>query len=334
MARPQFGRPTCVSNVAQTADREEWKAKSWFRIVSHLTTSSGQLDLRKQYPRSMNDRTRNATAYWHRPSTMAASNHPRHRAGHNKSAPFNKVDPQFAIEAHMAASTFPTSPMDSSCIPSLEFKCPQTPFNSPTLDLVALAQAGDDDAFAELYVQNKRRVFSICLHIVRDFSLAEDLTQDIFLQVHRKIASFRGDAGFTSWLHRLAVNTVLMHLRKHTLPVVSIDNLATTGDEMRSERCFGTRDLAQAGAVDRLAINHAVARLRPGYRTIFLLHDVQGFDHGEIASMLKCSRGSTKSKLHKARKVLRGDLASQSRSNVAGAGQPSERFADLSDSDA
>ena len=216
----------------------------------------------------------------------------------------------------MAASTIPISLMASSCIPSLEFKCFQAPSNSPAPDIVALAQAGDDDAFAKLYVQHKRRVFSICLRIVRDFSLAEDLTQDTFLQVRRKIASFRGDAVFTSWLHRLAVNTVLMHLRKRVLPVVSIDHLATTGDEMRSERCFGTRDLAQAGAVDRLAINHAVASLRPAYRSIFLLHDVHGFDHGEIASMLKCSRGSTKSRLHKARQVLRGALASQSKSNA------------------
>jgi RNA polymerase sigma-70 factor (ECF subfamily) len=181
--------------------------------------------------------------------------------------------------------------------------------------LVALAQAGNEDAFAELYTQHKRRVLSVCLRIVRDYSLAEDLTQEVFLQVHRKIDSFRGDAVFTSWLHRLAVNTVLMHLRKRVLPVVSIDQMVTTGDEMRAERCFGARDLAQAGAIDRLAINHAVARLRPAYRSIFLLHDVQGFDHGEIASMLKCSNGSTKSRLHKARQVLRGALATQPKPN-------------------
>ena len=214
----------------------------------------------------------------------------------------------------MGTSPIPISLMKSSCVPLLEFKCAQVPFKPSVPGLVVLAQAGNEDAFAELYSLHKRRVLSICLRIVRDFSLAEDLTQDTFLQMHRKIASFRGDAAFTSWLHRLAVNTVLMHLRKRVLPVVSIDQMAT-GDEMRAERCFGARDLAQAGAVDRLAINHAVAGLRPGHRSIFLLHDVDGFDHGEIACMLKCSRGSTKSKLHKARQVLRGALSAHSRSN-------------------
>jgi len=216
----------------------------------------------------------------------------------------------------MATSTIPISLVKSSCIPSLQLASSQAPFKTSVPSLVALAQAGNGDAFAELYAQNKRRVFSICMRIVRDYALAEDLTQETFLQLYRKIDSFRGDAVFTSWLHRLAVNTVLMHLRKRVLPVVSIDQMATAGDEMRVERCFGARDLAQAGAIDRLAINHAVSCLRPAYRSIFLLHDVQGFDHGEIASMLKCSHGSTKSRLHKARQVLRGALATQSSSNA------------------
>jgi RNA polymerase sigma-70 factor (ECF subfamily) len=149
------------------------------------------------------------------------------------------------------------------------------------------------------------------MRMVRDFALAEDLTQDAFLQVHRRIASFRGDSAFTTWLHRLAVNTVLMHLRKRALAVVSLDHLMEDVPEERAGRRFGTRDLVQAGVVDRLDIDRALATMAPGYRSIFLLHDIHGFDHAEIASMLKCTRGNTKSQLHKARRVLRGNLSSK-----------------------
>ncbi len=178
-------------------------------------------------------------------------------------------------------------------------------------DIVSRAQGGDQEAFSALYKQHKKHVFSICIRMVRDFSLAEDLTQDTFMQVHRKLTSFRGDSGFGTWLHRLAVNTVLMHLRKRALTLVSLDHLMDNVHEERAGRRFGTRDLSQAGAVDRLTINRAVATMAPGYRSVFLLHDVQGFDHGEIASMLKCSSGTTKSQLHKARRVLRGALTTQ-----------------------
>jgi RNA polymerase sigma-70 factor (ECF subfamily) len=149
------------------------------------------------------------------------------------------------------------------------------------------------------------------MRMVRDFALAEDLTQETFLQVHRKITSFRGDSAFTTWLHRLAVNTVLMHLRKRALTVVSLDHLMENVPEERAGRTFGARDLMQAGVVDRLDIDRAVATMAPGYRNIFLLHDIHGFDHGEIASMLKCTRGNTKSQLHKARRMLRGALSAE-----------------------
>jgi len=147
--------------------------------------------------------------------------------------------------------------------------------------------------------------------MVHDFSLAEDLTQETFLQMHRKLASFRGDSAFTTWLHRMTVNTVLMHLRKRVLPVDSLDHHMSDLSEGQVGRSFGTRDLTQAGVVDRLAIDRAVAGLAPGYRSIFLLHDVKGFVHVEIASMLQCSCGNTKSQLYKARRVLRGALSAQ-----------------------
>jgi RNA polymerase sigma-70 factor (ECF subfamily) len=149
------------------------------------------------------------------------------------------------------------------------------------------------------------------MRMVPDSSAAEDLTQETFLQVHRKLATFRGDSVFSTWLHRLAVNTVLMYLRKHTVSVVSLDYLMENVPEDRAGRDFGTCDLTQAGTLDRVAIDRAVTTLAPGYRSIFFLHDVQGFRHGEIASMLKCSLGNTKSQLHKARRILRGALSGE-----------------------
>ncbi|MGA8044199.1 MAG: RNA polymerase sigma factor, partial [Terracidiphilus sp.] len=181
--------------------------------------------------------------------------------------------------------------------PALQFERPRSLAKSSDAEAIARAQRGDQDAFSELYLQHKRRVFSVCMSIVRDFSLAEDLTQDTFLQVHRTLASFRGDSVFSTWLHRLAVNTVLMYLRKRVLAVVSLDQLMESVSEERAGRSFGSRDLTQAGVIDRLAIERALVTMAPGYRSIFLLHDVHGFDHCEIASMLECSSGNTKSQL-------------------------------------
>jgi len=176
---------------------------------------------------------------------------------------------------------------------------------------VAQAQAGDDEAFARLYLQHKKRVFSICWRMVHDFSQAEDLTQETFLQLHRKLATFRGDAAFTTWLHRITVNTVLMHLRKHALPVVSLDYLMTTIPEEHVGSGIGIRDMSQVGVVDRVSIDRAAVNLAPGYRSTFLLHDVHGFQHKEIASILNCTLGNSKSQLHKARRVLRRVLSPQ-----------------------
>jgi RNA polymerase sigma-70 factor (ECF subfamily) len=177
-------------------------------------------------------------------------------------------------------------------------------------DAIVRAQAGDEDAFAELYFEHKRRVYSICLRMVHDRSLAEDLSQEAFFQLHRKIGLFRRESAFTTWLHRLTVNVVLMHLRKRRLPICSLDELMTSVPEERAGRSFGQRDLNQAGVVDRLAINQAIATLAPGYRNVFLMHDVHGYQHHEIASMEDCSLGTSKSQLHKARRALRSALGS------------------------
>lgn len=211
----------------------------------------------------------------------------------------------------MTTSTFSISLLESTCNPALECLSPRAREKFLLSDVVARAQAGDHDAFSELYTKHKRRVFAICMRMVRDIALAEDLTQESFLQLHRKIASFRGESAFTTWLHRLAVNIVLMHLRKRVIPVESLDRLTEDIPEERIGRSFGARDLTQAGVVDRLDIHRAMSTMAPGYRSVFLLHDIQGFDHAEIAAMLKCTRGTTKSQLHKARRVLRDTLTPQ-----------------------
>jgi RNA polymerase sigma-70 factor (ECF subfamily) len=175
-------------------------------------------------------------------------------------------------------------------------------------DALARAQAGDHQAFSELYSLHKRRIYSLCLRMVGNTAEAEDLTQEAFLQLYRKIATFRGDSAFSTWLHRLAINVVLMQLRKKGLAVISLDEAMEPAQEERAGRSFGAPDITLAGAIDRMALERAVENLPAGYRLIFVLHDIEGFEHNEIASMLDCSIGNSKSQLHKARLKLRDAL--------------------------
>jgi RNA polymerase sigma-70 factor, ECF subfamily len=175
-------------------------------------------------------------------------------------------------------------------------------------EILARAQAGDHSAFAQLYALHKRRIYSLCLRMVSNPAEAEDLTQEAFLQLHRKIATFRGDSAFSTWLHRLAVNVVLMQLRKKGLPVTSLDEAMEPSRDDTPARSFGAPDLLLNGSIDRLALERAVAALPAGYRLVFVLHDVEGYEHNEIATMLDCSIGNSKSQLHKARLKLRDAL--------------------------
>ncbi len=146
---------------------------------------------------------------------------------------------------------------------------------------------------------------------------AEDLTQESFLQLFRKIHTFRGDAAFSTWLHRLSVNVVLMRLRKKTLPQTSLDEPADSEDETSGpKRDVGAEDPLIEGSVDRVRLERAVAELPPGYRMVFLLHDVQGYEHNEIARIMECSIGNSKSQLHKARTRLREILQDAARSEA------------------
>jgi RNA polymerase sigma-70 factor, ECF subfamily len=183
-------------------------------------------------------------------------------------------------------------------------------------EAIERAKLGDAEAFEALYSLHKRRVYSLCLRMTANTAEAEDLTQEAFLQLFRKIATFRGESAFSTWLHRMSVNVVLMHLRKKGLPVVPLeDTIETEEDSPKKEP--GAQDPMLAGSVDRMQLERAVDALPPGYRTIFVLHDVQGYEHNEIAGMVGCSIGNSKSQLHKARLKLR-DLLKKSKVGKAG----------------
>jgi RNA polymerase sigma-70 factor (ECF subfamily) len=177
-------------------------------------------------------------------------------------------------------------------------------------ELIQRVQSGDHQAFAQLYSLHKRRIYSLCLRMVGNVAEAEDLTQETFLQLHRKISTFRGDSSFSTWLHRLAINAVLMQLRKRGLSLISMDEAMEPDPDSGASRSFGERDLTLTGSIDRLALERAVHDLPAGYRLIFILHDVEGYEHPEIAAMLDCSVGNCKSQLHKARLRLRDALRS------------------------
>ena len=168
-------------------------------------------------------------------------------------------------------------------------------------ELAAASAAGDAAAFEKLYQLHHRRVFSLCLRMLGNATEAEDLTQDVFVQLFRKIGSFRGESAFTTWLHRLTVNQVLMHFRKRG---VKLEQTTEEG-EMHDVVDAATERPQSMPIVDRIALEKAVSELPPGYRTVFVLHDVEGHEHEQIAKMLGCSVGTSKSQLHKARMRLR-----------------------------
>jgi RNA polymerase sigma-70 factor (ECF subfamily) len=140
------------------------------------------------------------------------------------------------------------------------------------------------------------------------------LMQEAFLQLFRKIGTFRGESAFSTWLHRMTVNVVLMRLRKKSLPVSSLEETTEPDEETGGPRKdVGAPDLKLSGAVDRVNLERSIDKLPPGYRTVFVLHDVQGYEHNEIAGIMGCSVGNSKSQLHKARTKLRDLLQEEVR---------------------
>lgn len=167
-------------------------------------------------------------------------------------------------------------------------------------ELVRRAQAGDVDAFAALYRAHAGRVHALALRLTADRRQAEDLTQDVFVRAWQKLADFRGESALASWLHRLAVNAMLQ---------------ASRGDRRRSARVMVSDDVEALergsshrgnadGPATRMDLERAIASLPPGARTAFVLHDVEGFRHDEIAARLGVAVGTVKAQLHRARKLL------------------------------
>ena len=174
-------------------------------------------------------------------------------------------------------------------------------------ELAQRAAGGDAAAFEQLYRQHHRRVYSLCLRMMQNEAEAEDLTQEVFVQLLRKVGMFRGDSAFTTWLHRLTVNQVLMYFRKKG---VRLERTTEEG-ELPEQVVSGTENAARMPVIDRIALDRAVAKLPPGYRAVFILHDVEGYEHEEIAKALGIAAGTSKSQLHKARMKLRTLLRQQ-----------------------
>lgn len=175
---------------------------------------------------------------------------------------------------------------------------------APDFDLTRLAASGNIAAFELLYERYHRRTYSLCLRMTSSQTESEDLTQEVFIQLFRKIGSFRGESAFSTWLHRLTVNQVLMHFRRR-----SVKNEKTSEDgEMPEQIVPGTENQSKMPVLDRIALKRAIDQLPPGYKSAFVLHDVEGYEHEEVARILGISVGTSKSQLHKARLKLRGLL--------------------------
>ncbi len=177
-------------------------------------------------------------------------------------------------------------------------------------ELARLAAEGDESAFEELYRLHHRRVYSLCLRMTQNPVEAEDLTQEVFVLLFRKIGGFRGESAFTTWLHRMTVNQVLMHFRKKS----TRSELLTDEGETPVQIVQGTSNPNAMPVVDRISLERALKQLPVGYRTVFVLHDIEGYEHYEVADMLGIAEGTSKSQLHKARLKLRQLIRQQAAS--------------------
>lgn len=177
-------------------------------------------------------------------------------------------------------------------------------------EMISQAKTGDSAAFHWLYEKHYRRVFALSWRMVGNHALAEELTQDTFLQVFRRLNTFRGDSRFSTWLHRIAVNETLMSLRRRQHIVEELPLEEPDDDSHRPNPLERLRVVDQrlAASDDRVRLEHAISQLPSGYAAIFVLHDIFGYAHHEIAELLGCTVGNTKSQLHKARMRLRSAL--------------------------
>lgn len=179
----------------------------------------------------------------------------------------------------------------------------------PESKVIGMAQRGDERAFERLYRLHSARVYALCMRMLRNPDEAEDSTQEVFLHVFRKIQGFRGASAFSTWLHRVAINTVLMRIRGSKLARAAlVENTESNEESGGPRREPGAPDSRLEGYIDRVAIENAIKQLPPRCKLMFVLYDIQGYAHGEIAELLGCSVGNAKSQLHKARVRLRKHL--------------------------
>lgn len=171
-------------------------------------------------------------------------------------------------------------------------------------EAIQRAQRGEADGFEHIYQSYCRRVYALCLRMVRNTAEAEDLTQEAFLTVLRKIRTFRGESAFSTWLHRIAVNLVLMRVRRKTLPKISRE-ICDECDRSAPPEEFSGPDLHLAGSIDRVHLERAIEQLAPCHKVVVELHDIQGYKHKEIAQIMDWSVGNSKAHLHRARRRLR-----------------------------
>jgi len=206
----------------------------------------------------------------------------------------------------------------------------------PESKVIRMAQRGDEGAFERLYRLHSARVYALCMRMLRNPDEAEDSTQEVFLHVYRKIQGFRGASAFSTWLHRVAVNTVLMRIRGSKMAKAAlVENTEGSNEESgMPRREWGAPDMNLEGYVDRVAIEKAIRQLPPRCKLMFVLYDIQGYAHSEIANLLGCSVGNAKSQLHKARvrlrKLLRPDTNHDDPGKSA-SGLPGHGAGELSD---
>jgi RNA polymerase sigma-70 factor (ECF subfamily) len=174
--------------------------------------------------------------------------------------------------------------------------------------IIRAAQRGDPDAFQCLYARYKNYVYSLCTHMCKDPVLAEDLSQDIFLHVWRKMGSFRGQSLFRTWLYRVTINMVLLYFRKHRVGLLSLDDKT-----MQAAETVSLRNISPIHLDDRLSLRNMLSLLAPHHRRVLVLHDIEGYRHQDISHLLGITSGASRSQLYKARIKMRlalgvGDL--------------------------
>ena len=175
----------------------------------------------------------------------------------------------------------------------------------PLGDAVRRAQAGDADAFETVYREHAGRIYALCLRMTGESGAAKDLVQDVFVRAWEKIETFRGESAFGSWLHRLAVNVVLMDRRTSQRRAEY-----SLGDDEGEERGAPAAHAARERSPElRMDLEHAIARLPPNARRVLVLYDIEGYTHNEIGTMMGIAEGTSKAHLFRARALLREALA-------------------------